>query len=377
MREREKGQAAAEYVGLLALAAVVLAGAGAVVGLGDVGGAVAAGVRTGICLVGGDICRTSDAEAAGLAPCTVGEDTRGGGATLSIAVVRFGEAHQWVVATRSDGSVLVTRTSENKGGAATGVGIEASPIGVSFGVEGKLDVTLMSGSTWELPDAGAAARLIAADDDDRPPPTWKFGELGGVLTGEAEAKLAGLTLSELEATARGAGGVRLGRGRTTVYVHGRLRSGATVWTPGHGARVAGPSTGDVMVELTLEHGEPREVAFRTTGQDAGPGRVVDTAVRLDLRDPDNRAAASDVLERLRSSPPILDLRPLMLYAVQRGTVERSVYDVRSDSSDFELGVKLGLELGLDAETVKVQRRLVAASAWTGGAQERVREDCLM
>jgi hypothetical protein len=375
---RDTGQTTAEYVGLVALAAVLLAGAGAVVGVGDVRAAVAAGVRTGICIVGGDICRRSDAAAAGLEPCTVGERNRGGGATLSIAVLRVGAATQWVIATRSDGSVLVTRAKERKAGAGTGVGIEASPIGLSFGVEGKLDVTVTSGATWELPDAAAAARFLASDEDDRPPPTWRFGELGEVLTGEADAKLGGTTLSELEVSGRAAQGVRVGRGRTTLYMRGRVGSGVTLWAPGHHARVAGPSTGDVIVELTLEHGEPREIAFRTAGRTAGPGRVVDTAVRLDLRDPDHRAAASAVLERLPRSPLVpVDLRPLMLYAAQRGTVERAVYDVRDDSSDFELGVKLGVELGYDANAVDVERRLVAASAWTGGSQERVREDCRM
>ena len=67
----------------------------------------------------------------------------------------------------------------------------------------------------------------------------------------------------------------------------------------------------------------------------------------------------------------------MLYTVQHGTVERAVYDVRDESSDFELAARLGQELGLELEDIKVQRRLVAASAWTPGSQERVREDCVM
>ena len=57
------GQATAEYAGLLALVAAALLGAGAVVGVGGVGDAVAAGLRTGICIVGGDVCRASDAAA--------------------------------------------------------------------------------------------------------------------------------------------------------------------------------------------------------------------------------------------------------------------------------------------------------------------------
>ena len=78
------------------------------------------------------------------------------------------------------------------------------------------------------------------------------------------------------------------------------------------------------------------------------------------------------VRRLDRSDPL----PLRL-AVQRGVVERSVYEVRDDSRGLELAVRLGAQLGVDASDVRVQRRLVAASAWTPGSQELVREDCLM
>ena len=85
----ETGQGTTEYVGLLALVAAALLGAGMLVGLDDVGAAVAREIRTGICIVGGDICRRSDAQAAGLEPCTVSDRSRGGGATVSVAWVRI------------------------------------------------------------------------------------------------------------------------------------------------------------------------------------------------------------------------------------------------------------------------------------------------
>jgi hypothetical protein len=370
------GQATAEYAGLLALVAAALLGTGAVVGVSDVGDAVAAGIRTGICIVGGDVCRASDAAAAGLEPCTVGERSEGGGATVSIAWVRVGDARGWTVATRSDGSVLVTRTRERKGGGNLGIGLEASPIGLDLGVEGKLDVTVTSGATWEFPDAAAASRFLAGHSDVAP--TWRFGQAGEVLTGEAGAKLGGATLSGIEASARAAAGVRVGRGRTTLYIHTRLDSGATVWLPRHAAQVAGPTTGDVMVELTYEHGVFRDLAFRTVAPGGLRGHVVDTVARLDLRDPANRAAAAHLITRRLPWPADVahELRALMLYTVQRGTVERAVYEVRDESSEFELAARLGQELGLQLEDVKVQRRLVAASAWTPGSQERVREDCV-
>jgi hypothetical protein len=355
------GQTTAEYTALLALVAAALVGAGAILGPGQIGAAVASGVRTGICLVGGDICRASDAEAAGLEPCTVGERHDGGGTTVSVAWLRLGGGGGLTVATRSDGTVLVTKTDEDHAGAGLGLGVEASPLGVELGVEGSIDFTVARGEAWEFPDAAAAGRFLAGGDA---PPTWRFGETGAVLTAGAGAALAGNTLAGVEASARSAEGARVGRGQTTLYMRTRLDSGVKL--PG-GAGIGGPTSGDVMTELTLDGDRPREIAFRTVGRAAGGGRVADTVARLDLRDPANRAAAD-------AAP---DLRSLLRLAVQRGVVERSVYEVRDDSRGLELAVRLGAQLGVDASDVHVRRRLVAASAWTPGSQELVREDCLM
>jgi hypothetical protein len=373
----QTGQATTEYAGLLALIAAALLGAGMVVGLDDVGAAVAKGIRTGICIVGGDVCRASDAAAAGLEPCTVRERSGGGGTTVSVAWIRIGDRDGWSVATRSDGSVLVTRAHARKGGVGAGIGLEASPFGLSIGIEGKADFEFGSGATWEFPDAQSAARFIAHGGDDKP--TWRFGEAGDVLKAEAGVKGGGARLTGVEATAQAAGGVRVGRGQTTLYIRTRLDSGASVWIGKHIEDMAGPSTGGVLVEMTLEHGSPREVAFRTARNGGGPGRVVDTVARLDLRDPANRAAAADLLTQELPWPAAVarEVHDVMLYTVQHGTVERSVYDVRDESSDFELAARLGEELGIEVNRVNVQRRLVGASAWTPGSQERLREDCVM
>ena len=377
MRACESGQSTAEYVGLLALTAAVLLGGGAAVGLGDVGTAVAATVRTGICIVAGDICRDSDAVAAGLEPCTVGERSDGAGATVSIGWLRLGKSGLWTVASRSDGSVLVTQVSERRGGAGAGIGLEASPLGLEFGVAGAIDLTISSGATYEFPSAAAAGRFLAGDREGVEP-VWRFGEAGEMISGELAARLGGATLGGVFTSARAAAGARLGRGMTTLYIRTRLGSGATLWLPGRAGRVVGPSTGDVIVELTLDGTEPRELAFRNIGRGRGAGEVVDTVARLDLRHPANRRAAGTVLAHSLPWPPELAprLRALALLAVQRGVIERSVYSLRDDSSSFELAARFGAELGVMANEVHVQRRLVAASAWTDGGRERVREDCL-
>jgi hypothetical protein len=136
--------------------------------------------------------------------------------------------------------------------------------------------------------------------------------------------------------------------------------------------MTGPG-GQLMIELTLDGTQPREIAFRSAARGAGRGQIVDTVTRLDLRDPRNRAAAESVLMNGMAPPRLL---ALMRYTARRGTVERSVYDVRDNSSSFALAVKLGAELGLEDRDVEVERTLIAASAWTHGSQERLREDCI-
>lgn len=374
------GQATAEYAVLLALVAAALAGAGALIGLHTIGDAVAGTVRTGICIVGGDVCRASDAAAAGLEPCTVGERALGGGLTVTVASIRIGSGEEWTAATRSDGSVLVTKARRRSGGGVVGVGVQASPVGVEFGVTGKLDFAIDTGRAWEFPDAASAARFLTNHDEDRVPPTWRFGEAGPVLTGIAAARVGGARLTGVEATAEAAAGARVGRGRTTLYVRAKLDSSASALLPGDRRRAHGPSTGDVMTEITSDAGGPREIAFRTAKRGPRPGQLTEWVGRLDLRDPANRAVAEPLLSRRLPWPPgvLSDLRAVVLRTAQAGTVERAVYAVRDESEDFELAVRLGIAFGVDGDKVDVDKRLVAATAWTpGSSQERVREDCQM
>ena len=169
------------------------------------------------------------------------------------------------------------------------------------------------------------------------PPTWRFGELGGGLSGEVGAALEGIRYAGVHAGAGIAAGARHGRGQTTLYMRGRLESGANVWAPQGQAGVVGPG-GQVMVELTTEGDEVREVAFRTATHGAGGRQVIDTVARLDLRDP-AQPGGGPVRPRERGADPAA-AAALMRYTVQHGTVERAVYDVRDSSSSFALAVKL-------------------------------------
>ena len=121
------GQASLEYVGLLALVATALAVAAPAAGLAGVPAEVAKVVRTGVCIVGGDVCRASDAEAAGLQPCTLSDRRRGGGLAVTVLSVRVGGDHQWLVAQRSDGSVAVTKLARDDAGVERRARLRARP----------------------------------------------------------------------------------------------------------------------------------------------------------------------------------------------------------------------------------------------------------
>ena len=194
----DAGQTTAEYAALLALVGAALAGAGVAVGLGGVATAVADGVRTGICIVAGDVCRASDAAAAGLSPCTVAEHTRGEGLTFTIASLRLGADDGWTAARRSDGSMLITHAQTRKVGGSVGIGVEASPLGLEVGVGGKFDYVLGSGRAWEFPDTATAVRFLRSEDRDDVEPTWRFGDAGAVRSGAADAGGRGFELTVLE-----------------------------------------------------------------------------------------------------------------------------------------------------------------------------------
>jgi hypothetical protein len=379
-----------DYAALLAVIAVAFAGAGAATGaarLHDVPARVAHVVRTGICIVGGDVCRAADAAAEGLTPCILDERAKGSGMTVTIVSLRLGGKGEWTVARRSDGSVLVTRSDENRVGASGGLGFELGPFGA--GVSGSLDVTVGAGEAWELPSAAAAARLLAAVRAGEPPgvpPTWRFGDLGEEAAVGIGIDAAGTPLTGVEASWRDAAGARVGRGETTLYLH----AGAEVTAPldlladlglparGSSAAPAGGRTGPLLLSLTRGPDGLRELAFRRVERGRRAGEVVETVGRLDLRDPANRAAADRLLRaRLPWTPAVAgDLRAVLGRTVRVGTVERSVYAVQDESRDFAAAARLGVELGIDASVLDSQRHLVAASVWSHGSPERRRVDCV-
>jgi len=380
----DSGQASIDYAALLSVVALALAGAGAAVGLDDLPRGVLRAVRTGLCIVGGDVCRSADAAADGLAPCLTSEEAEGRGLAVTILSVRLGRGSSWTVATRSEGSVLVTRLDADAIGLAGGLGVELGPL-VDAGAAATFDLSLAHGSAWELPSNADAARLLAAvrrGDDPAVAPTWRFGDLGAATGAGVGISLPGASLTALEASAGMAEGVRTGRGETTVYV--RAHAGASsplVSLPGAARGTSSGSDGGgspLLLGITRDADGLRELSFRRATPGSRPGEVAETVGRLDLRVPGNRTAAGPLLSARLPWPSraVAALDAVLRRTAQLGTIERAVYAVEDRSRDYAAALKLGVELGLDYSELDVRRRLVAASAWTAGSRERRRADCL-
>ena len=160
-RHPAAGQASAEYVALL-LWPRCSGRARAAVAVPGVGERLVRTVRTGICIAGGDVCRSADARAAGLPPCVTRERSRRQETTIDIAVVRLGGNGEWQLALRSDGTAAVTRLAEAAGGATAGVGVTFSPPSSSSACRAPSTAGYRGGKAWRFPDARAATAFLAA-----------------------------------------------------------------------------------------------------------------------------------------------------------------------------------------------------------------------
>ena len=371
----EGGQAAAEYIAILLVAGALLAGAAAVaVAVPGVGDRVVAAVRTGICIAGGDLCRTADAAAAGLPPCLTRERGDRQDTTIDIAVVRVGGHGEWQLALRSDGGAVVTRLEENEVGGTVGVGVSFSPVGVDAGASATLSAGYRSGRAWRFPGAAAArAFLDGARRDARVSagraPDERWDALAGSADAQAAAAVADLARMGVEAGGEAVLGLRrTGATRTVTLDLGSDAPAIAIALPGFPA-APGIRRG-VVAELTWVRGVPRELALRAAR--AGGDRVEEYTARLDLRDAASRALA----ERALRPGDGAALRALAARIGSHGTVERDGYAVTRERHGFSVGGRLGVALGLAHERVTEERRLVDAIAWVNGGPPQRRFDCL-
>jgi hypothetical protein len=375
---RTAGQASAEYVAILLVIAVVLAGGGAAAAaIPGVGERIGKTVRTGICIVGGDLCRTSDAAAAGLPPCITSQSSRREDTTLDIAVVRLGEHGQWLLALQSDGVAVVTRLEEDAIGGTVGVGLTFSPVGVKASATAAATVGYRSGGAWRFPDAAAARAFLDRAQDDAAvretrAPDVRWDAITGAGNASAGVAVADLASAGIRTSADGAIGLRRDGARKTLTLDlGAADPGLAVDLPGYPAR---PPAGvhSVVAEVTWESGTVRELVLRTAS--AKDDRLEELTGRLDLRDPENRAAAERILRPGTHTPD--DLRALARRIATDGIVERAGYTVEERRHGFSVSGRLGVALGLTHQRVTAERRLTDAVAWVRGGPPQRRFDCL-
>jgi hypothetical protein len=364
---RSRGQASTEYVAILlvVVAALLAVAAVAVPGVGE---RVVAAVRTGICIVGGDVCRSSDAAAAGLAPCVTRARTSRAETTVDIAVVRLGENGEWQLALQSAGSAVVSRLDEGEAGVIAGVGFTFSPAGIDASAHASVVGGYHGGRAWRFPDARSATAFVE-DGVPRRPPDVSWHALGGHADGWAgfdsrELARAGLTMSAASAL-----GVRNDGPRRTLTLDLRVEEPALdVDLPGFPAAPGELRT--LVVDVTWERGSLRELALRSATADEQ--RLEEFTGRLDLRDPDNRAAVG----RLLGAPTPARLRSLWRRIISHGVVEFGGYEVSQRRRGFNVATRLVLALGATRERITSERRLVDALAWVRGGPPQRRFDCL-
>src|SRR5438034_6888794 len=117
MRPRcTSGQAAVEYIAIVALVAIVFAIAGAFTLQGRVIAAATVGqLRRGLCIVEGHDCADPHE------PCSVSSRGSGNDMNVDVALVRLGGGSFALIDRRSDGKVAVTVTDHLDGGISVGV----------------------------------------------------------------------------------------------------------------------------------------------------------------------------------------------------------------------------------------------------------------
>ena len=247
---------------------------------------VARVVRTGVCIVAGDVCRASDAAAAGLRPCTLSDERRGGGLAVTILSVRIGGEHQWLVARRSDGSVAVTKVARDdarrerrarvRARAAEGRASRARPgCGSPPGSAGSSPTRRARGASSTAAHYGLSGAIA------RWPAAWRSGE--AALAASGWAGLGVVAHRRGRQGARGARGGHRGLGGVGARRADRPRQHDALPArggrrPAHDRRARRPARRRAARSgrrrVHARRAGPRELAFRVSARGAAraPGR---------------------------------------------------------------------------------------------------------
>jgi hypothetical protein len=406
---RSRGQASVEYVALVALVGLALAGAAALTA-GGLGPRIVYAIRLGLCTLTHTACPAPPRDRADLPPCPVGRRTRSQDLDLSVAFVRLGQGLGLEQDSYSDGHVVVRFVDEHQVGLTGTLGV-AFKLGrvTGAGVGGDLSVTFQAGRAWSFSDPAAARRFVreygslqtlvgrAIDDLERdcwvcrqlgfgpktpPPPTETYAVLGGRAHADATAGLD--QASGLDEAASAAIGRRDERGgRRTVYF--RL-AGAAALDLAAGAGLSHVAEASGAVALTLDrHGRPLGLRLEGAALTAdgwggsGGGRVeeVETDIPLDSAAARSRMAA--VLHAL--APARLRELPAAVARAERwarshATTTRRTYALAERHGGAGVELRAGVDVGGGYAHTSRELRLVGVQTRLPGLPFLSREDCL-
>ena len=362
----ERGQATPEYVGVVTLVAVALSVATAVAAP-DLPRTLVHHLRVGLCIAGGDVCRTGDARRAGLEPCVLTAREGDQHTKITVVAVSYGAHDDMVVERRSDGSARVSFARRDEGGVGRGLGVPLGPRTV-VEVEAGATVGWTSGNVWEFPDEASLRRFLKQSKlrpgyftrDGMPEPAERFRAVSASAGAEAGATILGLEQPLAQAGGRAALGRRT-RGRRTTWYFDASRDGIHL-------------LGGLLPEIELLQARGTVLALSDHPSELRltvslPGHT-EIEARLDLTQPANAAVARAVLER----PVPSRARALGRHMAEHGTVERRRYRVRELDSKREIGLDLGF-VGFDHGGDRRERTLVSAEVLRPGGSAR-RADCL-
>jgi hypothetical protein len=401
-----------EHAAIVALVAVVLAGAvaaaGAFSGVGIVN-AVHSGIRRALCVAGGEDCAPFHV----MQPCATARDEDTHVTGVSIGFWRLGSGRSVGVERRSDGSVAVTVYDDVEGGVGASVGVRFGIGRVAKGDEGLVDAIAGRleleasagvearlrggwGRTWEFDDGPAAeaflGRLRALEEARRTggdvpaarralrAPDVERVRVGvdGTVTGEVSGPLglsagtsAALGLHGVGTRDRRTGAVTVGL-VLPASVAGELAAPLGVGL-GRGLRVEPSATLTFDREL-----RPREL--RVVGQlTAGDGaRRRDVQLRVDLTRPEAARGVAALTAGLRGG----DLRAardaattLGRWAAAEGWVDQREYRTASETEGIDTELALGVKLGVRDQDGHSTERLLAARTRPPGGLWEGRTDC--
>jgi len=392
----QRGQASVEYVAVISLIAVLLAGAAIAVGVPGLRDAVVAGFRHALCVVTAAACRDD------LGPCTVASTEVRERGEASVLVVRAGRDHAVLRERRSDGSVLVTVIDSEEGGVGGELGLGgdlrlgSSRLGLKGALRGALVAELGGGRTWLARDDAQADRIVEALGEDgrlrwvtagarrlgealglrkAPEPGEVFLQGGGRALAEAGLSWD-LGYAQLSATLDRAGGVRVDRrtGARTFYLREAAAGDASLTSKLADGAVSGAGVSRLAYTVDAR-GRPRSLSILgawSAGGSEGRARRTETEVTVDLRDDPRLQALA--LHAMTDTLPrrVATLRRL----ADLGRLDRRVYDTAVDERGFGGTVSVGLKLGAEGTRTTSTAALVDASTRLPDGRTVRRDDCL-